>query len=203
MNTSLNEHATESTVQDIPTHQESASSHTTGAVTLAISDTSTRWEVTAKEKNPETPAISNFQKGLLFVIALVAVGVVIFFHTAFFGSNWLSFAIVLTGLPALAIAAIPLKKLFLGNMSKKQKWVLTPTLLQHTFTALGGREITHTYATENIKVMAFFPDRIVLRLHKAQRGFTTHIMSPPVSFSPALREQLAQAVQQQGVTSVT
>ena len=80
--------------------------------------------------------------------------------------------------------------------------MLTPTLLQHSFTALGGREITHTYATENIKTMAFFPNRVVLRLHKAQRGFTTHIMSPPVSFSPALREQLAQAVKQQGVASV-
>ncbi len=177
-----------------PTPQTTVQDH----VRLEVTDEHVIWETVGKEAASESDTVSNAQKWLFYAVGVIGLGIILFFHTAFFGTNWISLAIMGTGLPMLLIAAVLAKKLFLGNMAPQQKWVLTQHQLEHHFQNRLGHTTTHTYAKDNIRQIGFFPDRIVIRLKQSQRGFSTHVMSPPVSFSVALREQLMEAVQHRG-----
>lgn len=157
------------------------------------------WELVKAEARPEASAISKLKKGLFYSILLFALLVAIFFHIAFFGSNWISLGIVFTGLPAFAVVAIFVTRRFWGNMSDRQSWTLSEAALTHRFGAWGGKTTVHTYPIENIENIAFFPDRIILKLKRSQRGLSTHVMNPPAFFSPELRQKLATAAKARGL----
>ena len=161
------------------------------------------WEVNGRDERPEDEAMSNFQKGLTFLIFCLAGGAGLFFHGAFFGFNWISLVIVLTGLPTLGLLAALVKVRILGNMSAEQTWILDDDELKHIYTSWRGSTVERSYARTNLKFISVYPDRIMLHLKRSRGGFSTHVMSPPVSFSQACRDRLATALNARGVATET
>lgn len=154
----------------------------------------------------------------------------LFFLTAFFAGNyylymtgWISDALqifpelkqayVLRDMISLFIPLVCLTLVYIGIHKRYVGVVFSPTQTLHldekglTFTFFKSRGVrkpkkkVRTYPLKNLRSLRFGPHHLEIGLHRPQRGFRTHVITPQTQFSKPVRETLVEVVQKRGVSA--
>lgn len=97
-------------------------------------------------------------------------------------------------------------KRYLGVVyASKQTLLIDNEALTLTFSKSRGmrkpKQKVRIYPLKNLRGLRFRSHQIGIDLHRPQRGFRTHMITPQAGFSASVRETLVEAVQKRGVSA--